>query len=163
MAQLILSTDTAQLLQLKSDSGLKHIDGVRSDIYILIPITKHPTKYRYNLLPNQYNTPPNPTLTPKCIPTPHPTAYRYFGENTVQTNRCVLSTVQAAITPSTLAATNTVRQATYCSHTPPPSPPAFRFLTNNVVTAKVQYIAPAQLLTNVSNPTGTGLKSEMPL
>lgn len=34
--------------------------------------------------------------------------YKYFGENTVQMNKCVLSAVHAAITNATLIATKTV-------------------------------------------------------
>lgn len=44
------------------------------------------------------NKPPKSTLTPKCHPTPQAMANKNLGLKTVQINRCVLNTVQAAMT-----------------------------------------------------------------
>lgn len=81
-----------------------------------------PPIYTFSKLPNQNNTPPNPTFTPKCCPKLHATQYKYFGENTVHTNKCVLSTVQAAMTAATLPAANSVCTATCPKNTPHPAP-----------------------------------------
>jgi hypothetical protein len=47
-------------------------------------------------------------LTSKCQPTAQAIAYKYFGENTVQMNKCVRKSVQAAITATKLAAVKAV-------------------------------------------------------
>lgn len=93
-----------------------------------------PPIYTLSKLPNQKNTPPNPTFTPKCCPKLHATQYKYFGENTVHTNKCVLSTAQAAITAATLPAANTVCTATCPKNTPHPPP----LRSSNIVVADVQ-------------------------
>lgn len=99
-----------------------------------------PPIYTLSKLPNQNNTPPNPTFTPKCCPKLHATQYRYFGENTVHTNKCVLSTAQAAMTAATLPAANTVCTATCPKNTPHPAPlPSARALrSSSMVVADVQ-------------------------
>ena len=69
----------------------------------------------YESVPNQYKSPPRPKLIPKCMPKLHATQYRYLGENTVHTNKCVRSAVQAAMTATALAAANTVSRLACCS------------------------------------------------
>lgn len=59
-------------------------------------------------VPIQNNKPPKATLINKCCPKLHAMQYKYFGENTVQMNKCVLSAVHAAMTNATLIATKTV-------------------------------------------------------
>ena len=44
----------------------------------------------------------------RCCPKLQAIIYRYFGENTVQMNKCVLKAVQASITDRTLKAKNAV-------------------------------------------------------
>lgn len=84
-----------------------------------------------------------------------------MGENTVHMNKCVRIAVQAAITAAVLNVAKTVKKAICSNRTL--LWPAFRFLTNRILVAKVQYIGAAQLLTNVRMPTTTALKSLTPL
>lgn len=65
------------------------------------------------LFPNTHSSLPNPQLTIKCQPTAQAIAYRYFGENTVQINKCVRNKVQAAITATKLAAVKAVVAVLY--------------------------------------------------
>ena len=44
----------------------------------------------------------SPTLMIRCCPIAHAMLYKYLGEKTVQTKRCVLSNVHASITKAEL-------------------------------------------------------------
>lgn len=60
------------------------------------------------LPPSTQSSLPIPTHTNKCHPTAQAIAYKYFGEKTVQMNRCVRRSVQAAMTATKLAAVKVV-------------------------------------------------------
>lgn len=143
--------------------------------------------------PSQNNAPPNATFRPRCMPRLHAMLYRYFGENTVQMKRCVLSAVQATMTATRLAAVNTVSRPTCCfhaSHCPSSSPTPFPSLPFSRITVLLSpsfcviiVFSPllqssssnkrpptlshqtlaAQLPTKIRTPTATTLKSLMPL
>jgi hypothetical protein len=51
------------------------------------------------------------TWTRRCCTKLQAMQYKYLGENTVQMNRCVLNSVQAAMTATTLAVVKTVNKA----------------------------------------------------
>ena len=115
-----------------------------------------PSLYEY-FVPIQYNKLPTPTLTTKCCPKLQAILYKYFGEKTVQINKCVLSNVQAAITKNRLLVTNTVRSARCCPSKP--FCPGFflRSCKSRRLVAEVKKIGPAQLLTKVRRPTARTL------
>ena len=82
--------------------------------------------------------------------------YKYFGEKTVQINRCVLNAVHAAMTKATLIVVNSVVSMmcfprTFLS-------PRLDCSVSRTLVAVVQKTGPAQLLRNVRAPTGTSYK-----
>lgn len=66
--------------------------------------------------PNHHTSPPKPSVTPNCHAIPHAIANKYFGLNTVQMNRCVLSAVQLAMTLASITPVNSVSSLTWFNH-----------------------------------------------
>jgi hypothetical protein len=87
--------------------------------------------------------------------------YRYFGENTVQTNKCVRCTVQVAIIKNRPVATKRVISP-WCRNRMLRSPAAC-LRRRRSIEAEVHHIGPDQLLAKVRIPTATTLKPLMPL
>lgn len=67
-------------------------------------------------LPSHHTKPPSPIVTPKCQAIPQAIANRYFGLNTVQMNKCCLSTVHASITAASIAPDQKVSSAACARH-----------------------------------------------
>ena len=108
-----------------------------------------------HFVPNQNSKLPHTTLTPKCCPKLQAMLYKYFGLKTVQIKRCVLKSVQAAITNAKLAVTNTVNRLKCFSNTS--FSPFFFSRRSMRFVAEVQKIGPDQLDTNVRIPTARTL------
>ena len=58
---------------------------------------------------------PRMTLMQRCCPILHAMVNKYFGEKTVQMNKCVLKAVHASMTESTPLAENPVNSDEYCN------------------------------------------------
>ena len=87
-----------------------------------LPKTSASLIITYPLFPSAQSSLPNPQQTIKCQPTAQAIAYKYFGEKTVQMNKCVRNNVQAAITATKLAAVKVVVAIVYIVQ---PSMPVF--------------------------------------
>ena len=93
-------------------------------------------------------------LIQRCCPRLHAILYKYFGENTVQMNRCVLNAVHASITDDMLLAVKNVWSDKCCTQ----SPNCVRGCSDNSIdVAEVHHKGPAQLEQNVSKPTAATL------
>lgn len=140
-------------------SSCYYLDKSTSIPYFSIPnipsSLTSPLPYKY-FSPNQNNKLPNPTLTTKCCPKLHAILYKYFGLNTVQINKCVLSTVQAPMTNTNAHVTNTVKSAKCLPSTPFSPLRAFKF-NNMRFVAEAQNTGPVQFETKVRMPTARTL------
>lgn len=100
-------------------------------------------------------------MTKTWWPNTHATVYRYFGEKTVQMNKCSRNAMQAPITKEVLVVMNSVKM-TKCWKAAAETDAGFPLISNRHV-AIVHQIGPAQLLTNVKTPTATTLYPLTPL
>ena len=96
----------------------------------------------------------------RCCPMLHAILYKYFGENTVQMNKCVLKAVHASMTKNTLLAANPVNSDKCCIQS---FNRLLRCSDRSNTVADVHHRGPAQLEQNVITPTAATLYPLMPL
>lgn len=106
-------------------------------------------------VPIQNKALPNTILTQRCCPRLHAMLYRYFGEKTVQMNKCVLNIVHARMTKNMLAAVKVVRSVRW--HARMLRRSARCCWRSKRFVADVHQSGPDQLLTNARSPTAATL------